>query len=313
MTAPVLTMQTQTQPQISVNDGVRGLLERSVIFSLTVGVFGITRRLSTSQIEVDADKDWVGAEKKLLSSNEYERITKRDGKASTWLKTRSLPSPFKRGLYLLPLSLVEEAEAYMKEYETERQALIEAFLDVYERQVEEAQTSLRGIFSSRDYPSREVVRAAFRVNWQYLSLAAPGSLPASLVERERQKIADQWAQAFEDTREILRQQMAQFVDWMVDRMSGADDGKPKVFKAPALEKYQDFLKTFESLNLTDDQELSSLVAQARSLCNGINADQIRSSDRLRAQMREGFEEIKTNLDTLLENKPSRGISFDDVN
>jgi hypothetical protein len=107
--------------------------------------------------------------------------------------------------------------------------------------------------------------------------------------------------------------MAQFVNWMVDRMSGADDGKPKVFKAPALEKYQDFLKTFESLNLTDDQELSSLVAQARSLCNGINADQIRSSDRLRAQMREGFEEIKTNLDTLLENKPSRGISFDDVN
>ena len=105
--------------------------------------------------------------------------------------------------------------------------------------------------------------------------------------------------------------MAKLVQHMADRLKEGPDGKPLRFKETTVSNLVEFLTNFEFRNVTDDNELQSLVAQARELIQGVNADDLRTTGDMRTKVQQGMTELAGQLDTLLMRTGGRKFRFDE--
>lgn len=302
------------QVPLPMNGNGHGLLDRAVCLSLAVGCLGTRRKVSSSNIQVDADKDLLHVSKAILESDELDAIKTLDGEMRAWLAKRALPSPFRRGTYLIPIDLVEQVDGKIVEYQEKRRFLADAFLAVYDKSVEDAKKRLNGLFDASDYPSDERVRAAFYVDVRYLAFGVPAKLEGirkDLFEREKAKAEAQWREASEEVRQALRAGLADVVDHMVERLQGNGDAKPKVFRDTLVENMTDYLDLFDPRNVTDDTQLAQLVERCRKTLDGVDANALRASDAIRTKVRDGMAQVQSVLDTMVIDRPARRIVLED--
>jgi hypothetical protein len=291
-----------------------GIFDRAVCLSLAVGCLGTRRKVAAASIQVDADKDMLHVSKAILESKELDAIKTLDGEMRTWLGKRALPSPFRRGTYLIPLDLVEQVDAKIGEYQEKRRTLVDAFLAVYDKSVEDARKRLNGLFDAADYPGADKVRATFYVDVRYLAFGVPEKLEGirkDIFEREKAKAESQWREASDEVRQALRAGLADLVDHMVERLQGNGDGKPKVFRGTLVENMTEYLDLFDPRNVTDDTQLAQLVERCRKTLDGVDADALRASDAIRTKVREGMAQVQATLDTMVIDRPARRIVLED--
>jgi len=130
-------------------------------------------------------------------------------------------------------------------------------------------------------------------------------------EQERAKAAQRMAEASTEIQTILRESMAKLVQHMANRLKEGPDGKPLRFKETTVSNLVEFLANFEFRNVTDDNELQTLVAQARELLHGINADDLRTTVDLRTNVQQGMAAIAAQLDTMLTRTGGRKFRFNE--
>lgn len=290
------------------------LLEKAVCISVSRKLIGYTRTVSTmeAKVGVKTDQSMVHVTKELFDSKELQAIISADGKIDGYLKRRCLPSPLKRSVYLLPNNLIPEVDAILTEHSNKRQELIGDFCKVYEQTIAEAKERLGELFNPADYLPLNEVTLAFAFNWQYLNFGAADALKGisqAMYQREQKKIEAQMVQASEAIQQMLRVNMASLVNHMVDRLT-PKDGKKMVFRKSMMDNIKDFLKTFDELNLSDDKELKKLVEKAQALTEGISPENLKTDEAIRDSMQAGFTAIKTQLDSMLTEVPTRSIRFD---
>ena len=87
---------------------------------------GNTRKVSTSQIEADADKDLLRVSKHLLDSAELKAIGRFDSEIRRFLYGICLP--FEIGIHLLPVAALEVMEERLRKFLTDRAELVKAFV-----------------------------------------------------------------------------------------------------------------------------------------------------------------------------------------
>ena len=143
------------------------LFKRAVCLTLTLGKPGNHRKFSTALLEVDADRELLSLSKTLLKSEPLAKITTLDGEVRRFLYSRGLPSLFRDGVYLLPITLIEETEAKLEGFRDKRSDLIETFLEEYPKTVEASRLRLRALYNPSDYPPAEKVRKAFLMVWAF--------------------------------------------------------------------------------------------------------------------------------------------------
>jgi hypothetical protein len=302
------------QVPLPMNQNGHGLLDRAVCLSMTVGCLGTRRKVPAASIQVEADKDMLFVSKAILESKELDAIKTLDGEMRAWLGKRALPSPFRRGTYLIPLALVEPVDARIAAYQEQRRGTVEQFLTVYDTAVSDAKQRLNGLFDASDYPGAEKVRAAFTVDVRYLAFGVPEKLESirrDIFEREKAKAAASWREAGDEVRLALRAALAELVDHMVERLHGNGDGKPKVFRDTLVTNVQEFLELFDARNVTDDGQLAEVVERCRSVLGGIDADALRASDAIRTKVRDGMTHVRAVLDTMVIDRPARRIVLED--
>ena len=78
-----------------------------------------------------------------------------------------------------------------------------------------------------------------------------------------------------------------------------------------MKNLNDLLDTFQIRNIADDVELASLVEQMRRLAAGVGAEDLRSDDKLRQAWAGELARIETSLSSMVIDKPTRQITFDD--
>ncbi len=83
----------EAPPLVSVNvqDPGVGLARKTVCIEVRLSTMGNTRKVSTSQIEADADKDLLRVSKHLLDSAELKAVGRFDGESRRFLYN-SLPA-----------------------------------------------------------------------------------------------------------------------------------------------------------------------------------------------------------------------------
>ncbi len=321
MEAPTAKIQSEDQGDI---------FDKCVLLMLSFSYgFGLKRKIKkTEEAEAeteeildeeaaDADKDWVESYKKTLQSKEFEAIKSADGKFKSYVDTRCLPTLnklFQSGIYPLPIDLVADVDEAIESHKVRRQELVEAFLETYPERIKEAQEALGTLYSVRDYPSVEELRATLKIKTRYITIGTPDSLKSisqSLFQREKAKTKARWSEVNDVVTQALRVQAKDLLDHMVERLTPDADGKAKTFRGTMIDKMDDFLKTFESRNIGSDEELNEAIQQIRQITSGVDTKDLRTNGDVRTSTVKSLEEVKAKLDVLVTLKPSRMFSMDE--
>jgi hypothetical protein len=297
---------------IPIADPGVDLASKTVCIKVRVSTMGNTRKVSTSQIEADADKDLLRVSKHLVDSAELKAIGRFDGEIRRFLYNICLP--FEIGIHLLPVAALETVEHRLRQFAEDRKQLVGAFIAAYPSLCQDAAKRLRGLYNPADYPPVDDVEREFGFSWQYVSFGVPDQLKGisrEVWEQEREKAAQRMAEASAEIQHVLRESMAKLVQHMADRLKEGQDGKPLRFKETTVSNLVEFLTNFEFRNVTDDVELQTLVAQARHLLQGVSADDLRATGDLRGKVQQGMADIAAQLDTMLTKTGGRKFRFDE--
>lgn len=310
-TAVMEHTMTSPPPSITIEQPAQNVAATTVNLKLRFGVLGNSRKVNTSQVTVDADKDQIRVSKHLLESKELEAIRQADGSLRRELENYCLPG-FDIGLRLLPWGAVEAVTARLKQYAEERQGMVDTFIDAYPRLCLEAAASLRSLYNAKDYPPADYVRSKFHFSYQYLSFGTPEGLEAVNAEifaEERDKQATVLRDATIEARDFMRATVAELVGHLRDRLEPDADGKPKRLHETAVTNLQQFLDTFNLRNVSNDTQLAAEIAKLRSLVSDTNADELRKQKDWREAVREDLGRIGTTLTGLIEHAPGRKFRF----
>ena len=96
-----------------------------------------------------------------------------------------------------------------------------------------------------DYP-RVTSSGLFDVTWDFPSVEPPGylqRLSPELYEQECRRVAAQFDEAVQLAEQAFLHELSQLVSHLTERLSGTEDGKPKVFRDSVVENLSEFFET----------------------------------------------------------------------
>ena len=102
-------------------------------------------------------------------------------------------------------------------------------------------------------------------------------------------------------------ELSKLVSHLTERLSGSDDGKPKIFRDSAIENLTEFFARFRQLNVKSNEQLDSLVEDAQRIIRGVEPQGLRDNAGLRQQVATELSRVQSVLDGLLVDRPRRNI------
>lgn len=309
---------TKVQPISVVKETGEDLANKTVCLKVRFGMFGNVRKVSNSQVQVDADKQLIKVNKILLDSDELEAVRKADAQVRQYVQTAALPIYYDIGIVLLPLGMVDQVVKELKRYRQEREELVQKFLLKYPELCRNAQLRLRGLHNPMDYPSKREVEKKFYFSWKFISFGTPGQLQrisATLFEEEREKANKEWNEAVKEITVGMRVALAELVSHLTERLQTitAEDGaqKPKRIHETAVTKLQEFLNNFNLRNVTDDEDLREEVERLKGIMGGVSVEALRTTDTLRDSIRTQLTKVGKTLESMIGDAPIRKIKLEE--
>ena len=286
------------------------LNKTSVLLLMRLSKAGNRRKVESGLVQVDADKEVISVNKMLLECPELNAISTLDGQIRQWVYARSLPSGvLKEGVYRLPLSLVDEVDAGLKDFDNQRKEKIEAFLFVYPAQIDMARMRLRALYNATDYPPVSQMREAFDFQWRYLTLDVPETINNLLVKEQREKAEADLAVEMDEIRLALRSAFAELISHAASALSPGPENKPKVFRDSLVDNLDQFFRYFDARNLSGDNALADLVERARAVMRGVTPDDLRKDLSTRQLVQQTMEQVKKTITEGAMLKPTRRFTM----
>jgi hypothetical protein len=272
------------------------LWKHAVALIIETKRMGITR-VVTGHAPDGTDPDMTRTTKYIISDPAYRAIVQLDRRIKVRIDKLGLPvSKYFKGVVLIPLTLIERVEEMLASYEAERRTAVEAFKAAYPSIIERSLARLGSVADPNDYPPAEMLPELFS-----------GSLSKKAQARAFAEGERKLAVAVEEVQEHLRQTMAGLVTQLKNRLTPDPiTGEAKVLQARTVTNLLDFLDTFAARNVVaGDQELPTLVTQAKQLLAGAEAPELKKDQSLRQVVLTGLEDIAKQLDGLVKKKPVR--------
>ena len=276
--------------------------------------FGTNRALSSEQRNQAADSfgaegRFLAATKKLLDTSDprFKAVTAIRGRTVAYWKEVSLPFP-EPGIRLIRQDTLTEFTGRMEGFCRE---LVEAVHDLdshYDELRGAARTRLGALFNPADYPPTLV--GLFALGWSFPSVEPPPylqRLAPDLYQQECRRIREQFSEAVRLAEQAFLQELSQLVNHLAERLSGTEDGRPKVFRDSAVENLHEFFARFRRLNIGSHQQLDQLIGQARQILTGVGPQGLRNSDTMRQHISTQMAAVQAGLDQLLVDRPRRNI------
>lgn len=256
-----------------------------------------------------AERDYLSAAKKLLDTSHptFKAVTAiRSLIVAEW-KSRTLPFP-EPGVRLIRQDDVARFDRWL---EDRRRELNVAVLDLdrcYTDLRLAAAERLGSLFDARDYPPTLI--GEFGVAWDYPSVEPPEyfqRLSPRLYEQEAARVSARFDEAVQLAEQAFVDELSKLVAHLSERLTGDDDGKPKVFRDSAIENLTDFFERFRRLNIRSNEQLDELVGQVQSAIRGVQPQSLRDSATLRQQVASDLASVGSLLDGVLVDRPRRSI------
>lgn len=275
---------------------------------------GCRKTLTPAQKHEAADAfgaagEYVSAAKKLLDTTHpsYKAVTAVRGRIISHWKGLSLPYP-EPGLRLIRRSDITAFNVQMTTLQAELAEAVEELDTRYGELKSAARRRLGRLYSESDYPAS--LRELFAVAWDFPAFEPPAylrQLSPELYEQESRRIAARFEEAVQLAEAAFTEEFSKLVAHLTDRLSGQEDGKPKVFRDSAIENLAAFFDRFRHLNVQSSEQLDQLVEQAKHIVRGVQPQQLRDNQSLRQQIAAQLSVVQSQVEGLLVDRPRRNI------
>ena len=303
--------ETVHTPNIAAADRLRSTMAAvRVCFTW----FGTRKSLNNEQKaqaaeSFGAEGQYLTAGKKLLDSSHpaVKAVTAIRGRIISHWKGISLPFP-EPGLRLIRQADVASFDAQMTTLRMELEAAVTTLNDHFDELRAAARDRLGSLYDSGDYPAS--LRGLFGIAWEYPSVEPPDylqRLDPKLYEQECQRVSSRFDEAVKLAEEAFVSELNRLVSHLSERLSGQEDGKPKVFRDTAVENLREFFSRFRQLNVRSNADLDALVEQAQSVLRGVEPQQLRDNGPRRQQIVSQLAGVQAALDGLMVDRPRRSI------
>ena len=306
------------------------LLKEAVLLTVTFRKFGNRRKANVKQLTENENGESTGSlacnetkrlkvSKQLIESKELQAIINYQMELYSWVKSKTVPSFIKEGFYLLNLSEVKTVQDKFAEAQDKLKDLVNKFAEAYPNQIEEAKAAFAGgtLFRASDYPSVEVVKSLFSIDYNLFNFEVSQALPPEVREAEIAKVE----KAFEDAKGLVTQVLVtgfeELLSGIQDKLAPGTDGKAKAFHKTLFDDLAEFMANFNSRNLVNDKDLGALVSKANSILTSVRGDKVqdkalvvKSSDELREATRAQFQAIQAAIESDIKPKLGRAFNFD---
>ena len=276
--------------------------------------FGTRKSLNTEQKAQAAESfgaqgQYLTAGKKLIDSSHpaFKAVTAIRGRILNHWKGVSLPFP-EPGLRLIRQTDVADFDRHMTSFRMELEAAVAALDEQFDELRSAARQRLGSLYNPSDYPA--TLRGLFGITWDFPSIEPPEylrRLSPALFEQECQRVSSRFNEAVVLAEEAFIGELNRLVSHLSERLSGNEDGKPKVFRDTAIDNLRDFFSRFQQLNIRSNADLDALVEQAQRVLSGVEPQQLRLNADRRRQVATQLAGVQATLDGLMVDRPRRSI------
>ena len=274
-----------------------------------------TRKTLTAEQRAEAaepfgtDARFLSAGKRLLdiSHPAYKAVSAVKNKVISFWKSMSLPYP-EPGIRLIRQDRIDEFAVKMREFQGELAEAVANLDRHYSDLKATARQRLGSLHNPADYP--ESLRSMFSVDFDFPSVQPPDylqQLNPALYEEECRRVQSRFDEAVRLAEEAFIAELAKLLSHLTERLSGQEDGKPRVFRDSAVENLTQFFGRFRVLNVRSNEQLDNLVADAQRVIRGVDAQDLRDNAGLRQHVATEMSRVESVLDGLLVDKPRRNI------
>ena len=306
LTHPVRPLQT-----VSPSDRLRTSMAAARVSFTWLGV-----RKSLSSSQKDQAANHFGAETKFLSAGKklidtshpaFKAVTNVRSQTIAYWKEVSLPFP-EPGIRLIRLDAIEEFNRKMALYQVQLEEAVCTLDQHYEELRNAARDRLGELFDPADYPATLV--GMFAIEHDFPSVEPPQYLQhfsPEMYRQECQRVQSRFDEAVQLAEQAFMEELSRLMEHLTERLSGQDDGKPKVFRDSAIANLTEFFERFRSLNVRSNEQLDELVLSAQRIVQGIEPQQLRDNQWLRQSITTRMTAVQAGLDQLLVDRPRRNI------
>lgn len=278
---------------------------------------GVSRALTREQTgrvaeEFGASTRAVRATKKILNSKApaLRRINSLKSQARAYWAAMTLPYP-EDATRLIRTDQLGEFTKQMDEFRRQITEAADDLQALYADLKDAAKSDLGELYSEADYPPD--VKTQFGMEVSMPSLSPPPyleQLHPELYAQQQRLIEARFQEAAQMAEAAFRQQFAELVATLVEKLKGGGDGQKKSVRVENVRNLQEFFGSFRAMNITGDAELEALIAKAEAAVKGIDAEGLRSDAALAGKVGEQLGEVTKAIDGMLVNAPRRRILMD---
>jgi hypothetical protein len=309
-------MTTLLDESATRDDTVAGQRLRATMAAVRVMFtwFGTRKSLNAEQKAQAADAfgatgDFISAGKKLIDTRHeaFRAVTAVRGRAVGFWRSLSLPFP-EPGIRLIRQTDVALLQDRMTLFAADLDEAVARLDEHYEDLKRAARQRLGRLYNANDYPPS--LQGLFALSFDFPSVEPPAylrQLSPELYRQESARAQERFAEAVRMAEAAFLDELSKLVSHLTERLSGADDGKPKIFRDSAIENLLEFFRRFRTLNVSSSEELEALVAQAQAVVSGVTPQQLRDSSTMRQQLSSQLSAVGATLDGLLVDRPRRNI------
>jgi hypothetical protein len=256
-----------------------------------------------------AERQYLSAAKKLLDTSHpaFQAVTSVRSRAIGYWKGISIPYP-EPGIRLIRQDDLTGFSAHMTALQAELNEAVEELGRRYQELKVAARQRLGRLFSAADYP--ESLAGLFELNFDFPSVDPPEylrQLSPQLYEQEAQRASSRFQEAVELAEQAFLDDFSRLISRLTERLSGQEDGKPKIFRDSAVDNMAQFFERFRHLDIRSSQQLDDLVTQAQRITRGIEPQALRDNSGLRQQIATQLSGVQSVLDGMLVDRPRRNI------
>ena len=276
--------------------------------------FGVRKSLSTEQKAqaadtFDAEGEFLSAGKKLIDTKhpQFKAVTAVRNRALAYFKGTSLPYP-EPGIRLVRQQGIDAVHQQMETLKAELDEAVDKLDEHFEELKTAACRRLGRLFNAADYPSS--LRGLFAMTWDFPSVEPPAylqQLSPEIYQQECARIQARFDDAVQMAEQAFTDELSKLVSHLTERLTGTDDGKPKIFRDTAVENLTEFFNRFKQLNVRSNEQLDQLVERAQQIVSGVEPQKLRDNQPLRQQVATELSAVQSVLDGLLVDRPRRNI------
>ena len=219
----------------------------------------------------------------------------------------SLPYP-EPGIRLIPQQSITEFDQQVVTLRSELDDAVTELDQHYDELRSAARQRLGDLFDASDYPVSLI--GLFAIEHDYPSVEPPDylrQLSPELYQQECRRVQSRFDEAVQLAEQAFLDELVRLVEHITERLSGADDGKPRVFRDSAVTNLTEFFERFRTLNVRSSEQLDELVLRAQQVIGGVEPQQLRDSATLRQRVVTQLAGVQSSLDGLLVDRPRRNI------